>query len=165
MNSTYKVSLVSAVKIELTRLQRQKSVRISEVQKDFSVLFLKQLFLTSTFTEFANSTHCSLTSACVAPDVLFVVAVVHHRLVLVIVLPEKMGQTHWFRDDAMGKRVGVQRGLVQRGAWAQLWATLCERKSLKKRDVGDKNSQMFGIFVKAQSQIKSQFLLHPLVNK
>ena len=117
MNSTYKVSLVSAVKIELTRLQRQKSVRISEVQKDFSVLFLKQLFLTSTFTEFANSTHCSLTSACVAPDVLFVVAVVHHRLVLVIVLPEEMGQRHEIlRNDIMGKELGVQRGLVQRGA-------------------------------------------------
>ena len=117
MNSTYKVSLVSAVKIELTRLQRQKSVRISEVQKDFSVLFLKQLFLTSifskqlfltsTFTEFANSAHCSLTSACVAPDVLFVVAVVHHRLVLVIVLPEEMGQRHEIlRNNIMGERVG-----------------------------------------------------------
>ena len=114
MNSTYKVSLVSAVKIELTRLQRQKSVRISEVQKDFSVLFLKQLFLTSTFTEFANSTHCSLTSACVAPDVLFVVAVVHHRLVLVIVLPEEMDQRH--EIILWGKELGVQRGLVQRGA-------------------------------------------------
>ena len=107
MNSTYKVSLVSAVKIELTRLQRQKSVRISEVQKYFSVLFLKQLFLTSTFTEFANSAHCSLTSACVAPDVLFVVAVVHHRLVLVIVLPEEMGQRHEIlRNNIMGERVG-----------------------------------------------------------
>ena len=159
MKSTYKVSLVNAVKIELTRLQRQKSVRISVVQKYFSVLF--QTISSQYFSKFANSSHCSLTSACVAPDVLFVASVVHHRLVLVIVLPEKMGQTHWFRDDAMGKRVGVQRGLVQRGAWAQLWATLCERKSLKKRDVGDKNSQMFGIFVKAQSQIKSQFLLHP----
>ena len=92
MKSTYKVSLVNAVKIELTRLQRQKSVRISVVQKYFSVLF--QTISSEYFSKFANSAHCSLTSACVAPDVLFVVAVVHHRLVLVIVLPEKMGQTH-----------------------------------------------------------------------
>ena len=117
MNSTYNVSLVNAVKIELTRLQQQKSVRISVVQKCFSVLFFKQLFL-STFPKFVNSAHCLLTSACVAPDVLFVTSVVHHRLVLVIVLPEKMGQRYWFWD------IGARRGgFVQRGAWAALWTT------------------------------------------
>ena len=117
MNSTYNVSLVNAVKIELTRLQRQKSVRISVVQKCFSVLFFKQLFL-CTFPKFVNSAHCLLTSACVAPDVLFVTSVVHHRLVLVIVLPEKMGQRYWFWD------IGARRGgFVQRGAWAALWTT------------------------------------------
>ena len=48
LNSTHKVSLVNAVKIELTRLQRQKSVRISEVQK----IFLSTFFQTTISDEY-----------------------------------------------------------------------------------------------------------------
>ena len=59
MNSTYNVSLVNAVKIELTRLQQQKSVRISVVQKCFSVLFF-QTIISQYFSQICQ--FCSLLS-------------------------------------------------------------------------------------------------------